>query len=267
MLPKVIIIGTMKGGTSALFRYLSSHNEMVGSQVKETNYFCKKEFFSKGIEWYESLFWGEGNIAFEASPAYTKRHLYPGTAERLHTALPDAKLIYLLRDPVSRAVSHYSHDVLKGKVTKDLSEALRLDDNYVKTSSYFYQIEAYLERFDPAQILLLQSERLRNDRDAAMNEISRFIGIEPDFDPNVVDQDYHVTKERRKTTRIEYHLWPYFNHRYINKVFKSIFVPLRTPFEPPKLSEEDRDMLREKLSPDIEKLRGLTGKEFKGWQV
>ncbi|MEM9772050.1 MAG: sulfotransferase domain-containing protein, partial [Cyanobacteria bacterium P01_D01_bin.73] len=100
MLPSFVIIGAMKGGTTSLHRYIASHPNVVTSSIKETDFFRSAKDYSKGIDWYESLFEGSGTYAFEASTNYTMRHKFPGVPERMHSVLPNAKLIYLLRDPI-----------------------------------------------------------------------------------------------------------------------------------------------------------------------
>src|SRR6056297_2788047 len=114
----------MKGGTTSLYRYLGEHREVGISSEKEINFFRTEEEFQKGQEWYKKLFANDKKIVGEASPDYTKRHLYPGVAERINSLLPNVKLIYILRDPLERIISHYVHNYAQGRESKDLNEIL-----------------------------------------------------------------------------------------------------------------------------------------------
>ncbi len=268
MLPEVIIIGSMKGGTSSLFSYLNSHPEMVGSRIKETDYFLGRKAFSRGRKWYEGLFDGEGSIAFEASPNYTKRHLFSGVPERIRELVPHAKLIFILRDPISRARSHYVHNYCNGRETREFSDAIRIPDNdYVCTSRYLFQAQAFLDHFEPDQLLFVQSERLKTERSDVMDEVARFIGIEANFDESVLNQEYHVSKGKKRSSRLEFALRPVFKRRYIYPVFRAAMSPLRSSFELPELKEEDKAVLVDEIGPDIEALRSYTSKAFPGWMV
>ena len=109
MLPTFITIGAMKCGTHSLHQYLDLHPEIAMSQRKELNFFLTEAKFAQGLEWYSAQIAGNGTARGESSPNYSKCHMFPGVAERMHATLPDIKLIYLVRDPVERAVSHYVH--------------------------------------------------------------------------------------------------------------------------------------------------------------
>ena len=172
MLPDIVVIGSMKAGTTSLFRYLASHPDVVPSSVKETNFFTTDEDFNKGLDWYRSLFRQAGRSAIEASPNYTKRHVFPGVPARMQAILPDARLIYLLRDPVDRIVSHYIHNYANGRETRPLSEIVtNPDSGYIQTSRYYFQLQAFLAFYPEQQICLVESERLRNDTAQVVNEV------------------------------------------------------------------------------------------------
>ncbi|REJ75465.1 MAG: hypothetical protein DWQ47_08295 [Acidobacteria bacterium] len=267
MLPQVIIIGTMKGGTSSLFKYLYSHPEMVGSRNKETDFFAEDDVYAKGKGWYESLFQGSGSIAFEASPKYTVCDQYPEAPERIKEMVPEVKLIYLLRDPISRTISHYGHNFINGREIRPFSRAIREHEAYISISKYFYQLQPYLEQFPRSNLLLLQSERLRDEQEETLDKVAEFIGIEPHFDEDILRQKFHVSKTKKKSSRLEFRLRPYFRLRYVYPIFKAVMAPLRTEYEKPVVTEDDMAFLKQEISPDIESLRNLTGMEFRGWKV
>lgn len=104
-LPDVVIVGAMKAGTTSLYHYLCQHPNVDGAWSKEVHYF--DENYDRNPFWYRSNFdLHGGSLAVEATP----RYLYDEeTLWRMSVLLPDATVIALLREPVSRAYSHYKH--------------------------------------------------------------------------------------------------------------------------------------------------------------
>ncbi|MDQ3731459.1 MAG: sulfotransferase domain-containing protein, partial [Pseudomonadota bacterium] len=156
MLPTFIVIGAMKAGTTSLYHYLSQHPEIGMSRHKELNFFKTNADFAKGLDWYAAQFPSGSRVLGESSPNYSKCHLFPGVAERLHSVLPRISLIYLVRHPVDRAVSHYVHQVSTGKESRPFEAVFEdLEQNpYVLTGAYMFQLRQYL-RFYPAERMLI----------------------------------------------------------------------------------------------------------------
>ena len=118
MLPNLIIIGAMKCGTSALHQYLDQHPDIAMSKEKELDFFIEDRNWRKGLDWYRSMFPDSGVVRGEASPDYTHYPAIPGVPERMHTVVPGAKLIYMVRDPVERMLSQYMHNRWTGIETR-----------------------------------------------------------------------------------------------------------------------------------------------------
>src|SRR5215213_2627672 len=98
--PDFIIIGTQRGGTTSLYRYLTAHPDIGQAFRKEVHFFDR--YYNKGIDWYLANFplRGEFPIVGEASPYYV---FHPDVPERILAAVSQAKFIVLLRNPVDRA--------------------------------------------------------------------------------------------------------------------------------------------------------------------
>lgn len=123
--PTFIVIGAAKAGTTSLFHYLTQHPEVFMAPEKEIHYFDAK--YRKGHNWYLSKFNKSKNSKArgEATPMYC---FYPKAIERIHKFDPKLKLIFLLRNPVDRAISHYWMAVHQKYETKELLEALQIDE-------------------------------------------------------------------------------------------------------------------------------------------
>lgn len=186
-LPNALIIGTMKGGTSTLNAWLRNHPQVLFSAIKEIHFFDDR--FGRGERWYRTYFplWEQllgGRCALEATPSY----LYRATvvAERMQALVPDARLLVLLRNPVSRAISHFGHQVQRGVETRSPTEALMSADgrgkgranHYKRRGLYAEQLEQVLRLYPREQLLVLRSEDLFAQPEAVYAQVQGFLGLE-----------------------------------------------------------------------------------------
>ncbi len=178
-LPDFVIIGAMRAGTTALADCLGRHPEIGISRLKETDFFIEEKNFGRGMNWYRSLFPENKRIVGEASPNYTKRDVFENVPARIHAANPDVKLIYVVRDPVKRFWSHYQHSVLvhgglaPPRVILEDTEGAHI----LAASCYYWQLCAYLEFFDRAQIYILDFDAFTNERGASLQALCNFLGV------------------------------------------------------------------------------------------
>ena len=179
ILPDFIIIGAMKAGTTTLYEYLSAHPQVGMSREKETDYFVAGRGWDRGLGWYHAQFSPGRQIYGEASPNYTKCQAFPGVAKRVFGLIPDCKLIFITRDPISRAASQYRHAVLSGEPvpTPDRLMGSQHLRHLIDTSSYAAQMDAWRAHFPRQQMLLLQFEGLIQDPGAVLSQIAAFLGI------------------------------------------------------------------------------------------
>lgn len=189
VLPSFLLLGAMKGGTSALFHYLRSHPGVVAPRVKELNYFPSPHRYD-GFGDYRREFphiplmqWPRRRVSGEATPFLA----HPLCPERVRATVPDVRMVALLREPVSRAYSHFhharrhGHEPLETFAEAIAAEPARLsrvmdrvragDDTakpawtkwaYVLKGMYADQLQAWFSQFPRDQILVLRSEDLRD---------------------------------------------------------------------------------------------------------
>ena len=240
-LPTFIIIGAMKGGTSALHNYLREHPQVCMSTKKETDFFFRPA--GHDLAWYRSQFTEPADQYGEASPNYTKRHLVDGMPQRMHELLPDIRLIFLARDPIERAVSHFLHNVHKGRVRRDEFETYfaDLDNQAVQTSRYHWQLEPFVEVYGLERILVLASESLRDDRAETIRQVFRFLDVDPGFSSPKFDVERHVTSRKAG--------------------------PDGELLDRPTPTEQQHKIIADHLRPDIDRFRGLVGQDFAHWSI
>ncbi|MGH7629885.1 MAG: sulfotransferase family protein, partial [Gemmatimonadales bacterium] len=169
----LIIIGAQKAGTTWLAYQLRQHPD-VFMPSREVHFFDSAGNFEKGLAWYEGHFEDARGkrVIGEKTPEYCwvggrgPGHL-PEVHRNIHAALPEVRLIMILRNPVDRAVSHLTHLIRAGQVgplerVDDLLVGRRrqlvTDIGVIDRGRYVYQIAAFRELFDPRQLLVLVYE-------------------------------------------------------------------------------------------------------------
>ena len=174
-LPNLIVIGAMKCGTTSLHDYLNMHPDIFMSDPKEIDYFSG-ENSGKTLDWYTSHFDTDRKICGESSQNYSKAHypLYAPAPKRMSELIPDAKLIYIVRDPIERYRSHILENFY-GEPPEEIESNKKMN-SYVKTGMYYYQLSAFLEYYKLTQIKVVVLEELQVNRLKVMNEIFDFLG-------------------------------------------------------------------------------------------
>lgn len=197
-LPDFIVIGAMKCATSTLHEQLAQHPGVFMSTPKEPNFFSDDDVFERGLGWYESLFAGApaGTICGESSTHYTKLPTHPQTIERLGAVIDTPKLIYVMRHPIDRLVSHYIHAWTTREVSVGIDEAVEQMPALVDYGRYAMQLSPWIERFGRDAVLCVFLPRLKAHANEEMARIGRFLGLReaPVWDHDL--QAHNVSSKR-----------------------------------------------------------------------
>jgi hypothetical protein len=274
VLPNLIVIGAAKCGTTSLHEYLDEHPQIAMSREKELHFFVDRKNWGRGLPWYEAQFDASARVRGESSPGYSAYPLYEGVAERMAATIPAAKLVYLVRDPVERIVSHYTHRTVNWPEMGTLEEALadaHVREWLVTPSRYWLQLEQYLEHFPPEQILVVDSDELR----ASLPRIFEFAGADPAFESAEFQRAHNAGTGRTRRNRageavstlLERTLGPARSQALRERAPQALKSPFRQEVEPAALPDELRAELEDELRDDAEKLRAHTGLAFAGWSV
>jgi hypothetical protein len=121
---------------------------------------------------------GAATILGEASVFYTHMPSASGVAERISRFNPDARLIYVMRDPIERTISHYWHNVMHFGEHRSLSDAIIRDPRYTDVSDYAMQLDSYFAFFDREQIKVLTFEELIEHPDRTVNSIFTWLKLD-----------------------------------------------------------------------------------------
>ena len=193
-LPNLIIIGGLKCGTTSLHHYLNLHPEIAMSRPKELNFFVSELNWPLGRDWYAGHFDPSARIRGESSPHYTNRPSFNGVPGRMRELLgSDVRLVYVVRDPIDRMLSHYLHNVGGGYEDRSLGDALSdPESSYVARSRYFFQVDPYLEEFGAERVHIFGREELKADRPGTMRRTFDFLGVDPNFTSEQFEREWET---------------------------------------------------------------------------
>jgi Sulfotransferase domain len=273
-LPNLIVIGAQKCGTSVLHYYLSLHPEVSMSKPKELNFFIEERNWPRGVDWYRAHFDPSARVRGEASPNYTAWPQHDGVPERMRSVVPDAKLIYMVRDPLARIAAHWVHNYAKRREKGSLSATLaHPNTSYVERSKYAMQLERFLAHYPRERVLVIQQSELRHQRADTLRKLFEFAGVDPEFHHPRFEQERHQTSRKTRATRLAMRLERLGRSRR-GRLLPANFwlilddrLPLRRPIPRPDVAAALPAETLAELRADAERLRELTGREFANWTI
>jgi hypothetical protein len=191
---------------------------------------------------------------------------------------PDARLIYMVRDPIERLLSHYVHNVGGGYEDRPLEEALAGDGGaYVDRGRFAYQLEPFLESFGADRIEVVSQDDLHRERGATMRRVFGFLGIDEGFTSPEFDREWETGSAKGsggfrlmdRAVRLpglraldrNFDRLPEFLRWRVERI---VHDPDAGPGAKPRLPAEIRERLAETFRPDVVRLEELTGRRF-GW--
>jgi hypothetical protein len=287
VLPTFFVIGATKAGTTSLSNYLALHPQIHMSPIKEPNFFVQPGDGLPAIrdrvatiEEYERLFSTSLAVRGEASTSYSHYPARGGVPERISSRIPDAKIIYVVRDPVDRLVSHYRHQVSSEGERRPLEIAVGDLTNpfnvYVCAGKYGTQLRRYLRVFPPERILVIDQADLRQHREATLAQIFGFLTVATDYHSPGFEKEFNSSqqgpvyppwyarfRDRRRPGR------------YLPAGVRERIRPLVSVTEKTMLPEQDvtsvpaslRRELVKLFAREAEELRTLTGKSLSTWSL
>ncbi len=267
--PNAFIIGAQKAGTTALANLLDEHPDAFLCEGKEPHYFSFHESF--GLPWYLSLFerGADAAVRLDASTSYTMWPVASEVPEQIAKQVPDARLVYLLRDPVARAAAAYRHALGGGSEGRSIRDALLCDARYLHASSYAMQLERYLAHFDREQILVLRQDALLHEPAATLDLVLTHLGLPAGWRPPSLGQRFNEAPTRRprpwwqSTAAAARRVAPSTTFKLLRRVdrdWRPFFRPIRD--DEVTLPADVAAVLEELLQDDLQHLRDLLGP---GW--
>jgi O-antigen/teichoic acid export membrane protein len=182
MTPDVFVIGAMRAGTTSFCADLANHPQIELPRHKEPWVLvrCRNDL-SLAATMYGEFFAGSGNACrVDGSTSYAMRPDFPDVAQLARALCPDAKIVYLVRNPVHRAISHYAHLRAWDATGDELFEkALEINRRLIEYGQYWWQLEPWLTAYGPGAIRVVRFEDYRVDRERVIRDVSGFLGVDP----------------------------------------------------------------------------------------
>jgi len=181
-LPDIICIGCMKSGSTVLAHNIQKHPDVkliknpndpkiASTEIRFWNNRSSYNTFDKdGMKWYKKLFKYNDKLQFEKCANYCENK---STMERIAKYIPDVKLVFCIREPVSRAYSEFQMQKPNKKFTIELAEK----KGYLNRGKYYKQITKNILPFFPKENLhIIIQERMKNNLNEEMNKLYKFLG-------------------------------------------------------------------------------------------
>lgn len=297
-LPNLVVVGAAKAGTTSIYAYLREHPEVFMTHpIKEPRFFAYEggipAYSNVPLEWrvnrdvitdlaaYRALFAGSESykVRGEASTLYL---YYPGTAERMHSYVPEVRIIAVLRQPAERAYSHYQMLSTLGLEPLTFEEALaeeprRIGENwpptwhYAAMGRYHAQLLRYLAVYPAEQVKVVLYDDLRADPLRTMQEIFAFIDVDPEFRPDIEARHNATGAPRsRAASRLLKVLHP-LRKSVESKLPASVYsaavrrIKKATMVKPPSMAPDTRARLTASYTEEIAALESLIGRDLSAW--
>lgn len=298
-MPDFLIIGAPKSGTTSLYFYLQQHPQIYMSVHKEPCFFIADSAselpssLPPGSVWrsrsphaaYEQLFASvpSEQIAGEASTQYLSSSVAP---RLIHTHIPQARLVAILRQPVDRAYSQYLHNrrngieplstfqqALQAEDARRHKQTVPLDVFYKQSSMYVPQIQRYLALFPREQIRFYLYDDLRHDPQGVVRDLFEFLGVDDTFRPDMSEQ-YNVSgvpknrflfnlANRRSPPLVRLVLRAIGSDYTLLRIKQVILRGLQQPA--PRLNRQFRQELTREFHDDILCLQELLQRDLSMW--
>lgn len=281
--PDFLIIGAMKAGTTTLYYDLMANPSIyLPAENKEPHSLGSEKVLTAGGRREYARYFAKARanqVCGEASTGYTKLPTARGVPERAMAICgPSLKLIYLVREPVSRIISHHRHDSAPpahapGQMDPDIDVAFERHPELVEYSRYAMQIEPWIARFGRERVHIVVFEEYIRDRRAVVAAVSEFLGVEPR--PDLVDVNARWNASDSRPVVVGGWKWLYNAPVYRRAIrpriplafrnyFRETILP-RHEFRPAPPSPSTVERVLTAVQDDAEALRRLLGRSEPVW--
>lgn len=276
MKPNFMIIGAARSGTTSLHKYLEAHPDIFMSDIKEINFFSSNEIYKKGVKWYLRHFRGATErLVGEASTSYTLAPSRDDVPARIHELLGPIKLIYILRDPIDRLLSHYFHYVQRGQMRQSLDDLFTTKTHSIfKQGCYAYQLSRYLAVFPRENIHILTVNQLKNEPEQTVSDLYQFLGVSNDVSNINVRKSHNANVAVTDKSSFGKKVLAFYHRQVEPRSFpypvKKLFLKFAelgsTEAVVPELSHKQLDELLEYYGSDVKTLRDRFGVDVTEWR-
>ena len=282
--PDFFILGAQKAGTTWLWSMLEQHPGTSLPEEKEIHYFGSSELYAKGDDWYYNHFKGldPNKVIGEASTShfydsvpywYNKSNQIefdkslPTIPELILQKFPNAKFIVVLRDPVRRAISAYSHWMKQGELSPLLGlKRVATEHPKLRILEYGYYakyLNVWMKKIPSDQFrIIIFEDQIRKNWDRTLIDTYKYLGLDPTFSPELPSKPVHRSWG---WTRIVFN---YYASKISKDLGESKMGKLLDQFDflsNNAIKVEDIEFLKSVYLPEKEEIAKLTGNQLSCW--
>lgn len=290
-LPNVYILGAAKCGTTSLAYQLSNHDEIFLVNGKETHFLSSDEKFANGQEFYVKQFLGGYNreqVILDATPEYlAKPDVIIPRIRQIHQNCQHLKFIIVLRDPLARLISHYSHRTRTFNETRTIEEAVLTDierinapspsdwSNYFTEGLYAKHLSQWFHNFPEARFLILTLSDIEKNNGKSISKVLRFLDLQ---DNGSLKHMKHRNQRSKSSvpivSRMVAQQWPLKNYlkkalpKYQRrKLAKWIHLATQRPTKERLIIDDDiKHLIVQAYQKDVEQLRSMNICNTTDWE-
>lgn len=219
----------MKAGTSSLWRSLAEHPKVFFPATKEPTTLVHEDVTTaRGRRRYARFFRAapSDSICGEASTGYSKLPQSELASQRAAAILgADLRLLYSVRHPLDRAVSHWMHAVRLGDMANEFGTAIDQNTELLTFGHYSLQLKPWLARFPAANFKIVALEALIAEPDATLSDLARFLGLAPKNSPWTLVHDNNASTVRAPSQSIVGRSAQWLRRHYLVKAFLRPIMP------------------------------------------
>jgi hypothetical protein len=260
-LPNFICIGAQRAGTTWLYENLKKHPEVFLPDIKELRFFNYN--YDKGLNEYSKFFskvMNEKAIG-EITPDYYRQN---NALQRIANDLPNIKLIFIIRNPIERAYSHYELLKSTGSIKVSFRQAITKNPGIIEYGKYGKHLENIYSLFDHKNVKVIEYDIMSIDPKTFLKEIYQFLDIDESYFPPEMNKKYNkILYPRSQNTLNKLKLgWLL---EFIKKTNVGEFVRKINRSKKPKYRKDDIDILVNAFEQDLNILNEIIGKDYSYW--
>lgn len=280
----LFVIGASKCGTTYLYGLLQQHPDIQMCPEKEPRFFQAEDCLAN-LPRYQALYASLGGARYygEASPNYSETTYFTSVARNIHSYNPDARIVYLVRDPLARLASVWAQAQSTGHWAKsgaygaamplDYERAITEYPPFLEATRYWTHLSNYLALFPKEQVHVLMFEDLIADTPLAMGKLFRFLGL-----PEVGSLDPQGVEKNARNAKVMYSPWagrmgklvprsllrlaPEPARRWSGRMLANL---LEKPLLPPVLDEGAQARIKAELADEVLSLYHYLGEQGDPW--
>lgn len=204
--PHCLVIGAMKAGTTTLFHDLRRVSRVAVAD-KELSYFQRLATADIDTRQASAAYWSlfdrteQTLCSVDVSTTYTMAPEIDGVPERAAAVLSVApRLLYLVRNPIERAVSHHHHMIARGATSADFDSYVEAEEGPIGFGRYEVQAQRWIDAFGPDSLLVVRLEDYAQQWSTVMPQILEHMGVGAEFMPTATPDRMNSTADARVFT-------------------------------------------------------------------